>query len=153
MAGKDYSGTPLWKKLGLKPELRLFVASAPYPPVGANLGQLLDEYPPVRHPRDGDIHLFFSTERSRLEATFSALASVLKPDGGLWIAWPKKASKINSELGNDLTFETVQAIGLNAGLVDNKSCSIDEDWQALRFVVRKEDRAAWPAALKRPTKG
>jgi hypothetical protein len=60
----------------------------------------------------------------------------LSHSGGLWVAWPKKASRIHS----DLSFEEVQSIGLEAGLVDNKSCSIDEDWQALRFVNRREDR-------------
>jgi hypothetical protein len=57
------------------------------------------------------------------------------PDG-LWIAWPKKTAKV----AGDLDFETVQEIGLTHGLVDNKSCSIDESWQALRFVYRIEDR-------------
>jgi hypothetical protein len=55
---------------------------------------------------------------------------------GLWIAWPKKASKLET----DLDFATVQKIGLDAGLVDNKSAAIDERWQALRFVIRVEDR-------------
>ncbi len=61
---------------------------------------------------------------------------MLTTAGGLWAAWPKKSSKIP----NDLSFETVQGIGLAAGLVDNKSCAIDSDWQALRFVYRKRDR-------------
>jgi hypothetical protein len=55
---------------------------------------------------------------------------------GLWVAWPKKAARIES----DLDFETVQRIGLDAGLVDNKSAAIDEQWQALRFVYRLQDR-------------
>jgi hypothetical protein len=62
--------------------------------------------------------------------------ATLTPAGGLWVSWPKKASAIRS----DLTFEAVQRIGLDAGLVDNKSCSIDGDWQALRFVFRLNDR-------------
>jgi hypothetical protein len=134
----------------LKPGLRFFVSSAPYPPVGAIIHELFDEFPPVARPNGADVHLFFSTSRERLRVHF-ALARLLPPDGGFWVAWPKKASKLNAELKNDLSFEDVQRIGLDAGLVDNKSCSIDADWQALRFVVRKEDRADWPAALRNPT--
>ena len=66
----------------------------------------------------------------------------------MWVAWPKKYSAIES----DLSFEIVQRVGLDSGLVDNKSASIDADWQGLRFVVRKEDRPAWPIVLKRPTR-
>ena len=69
-----------------------------------------------------------------LERRFEALKATLDPADGLWIAWPKKAAQIEG----DLTFETVQEIGLAHGLVDNKSCSIDERWQALRFVYRLE---------------
>jgi hypothetical protein len=137
MRHKDYSGTPLPKKLGLKEGKRLVVSSAPYPPVRADIGGLLEEFPPVSHPRDADVQLFFTTSQRKLESYFPKMAAVLPPDGGLWIAWPKQTSSLNSELGNDLTFEIVQRIGLDAGLVDNKSCSIDEDWQALRFVIRR----------------
>lgn len=150
MPEKDYSGTPLWKKLGLRSGLRFFVSSAPYPPVGAKIGSVLEEFPPVARPNEADVHLFFTTSGERLRKHM-ALARLLPADGGFWVAWPKKSSKLNAELQNDLTFEDVQRIGLDAGLVDNKSCSIDADWQALRFVVRKEDRADWPAALRPPT--
>ena len=64
------------------------------------------------------------------------MKETLSPADGLWIAWPKKASKLET----DLTFEAVQQVGLDAGLVDNKSCAIDEDWQAVRFVYRLTDR-------------
>ena len=80
--------------------------------------------------------VFFTTSRDDLERRFAALRATLDPADGLWIAWPKKAAKIET----DLTFEVVQEIGLAHGLVDNKSCSIDESWQALRFVYRLEDR-------------
>lgn len=104
MAGKDYSTTPLGKKLGAKPGLEVLV--------------------------------FFTTSRKELERRFPALKKTLAPADGLWIAWPKKASK----LGTDLDFPAVQEIGLAAGLIDNKSAAIDGDWQAVRFVYRKEDR-------------
>ena len=104
MAGKDYSGTPLAKKLGAKP--------------GAG------------------VVVFFTTSRTDLERRFAGLKATLDPADGLWVAWPKRAAKIE----NDLSFEAVQEIGLAAGLVDNKSASIDESWQALRFVYRLQDR-------------
>ena len=104
MAHKDYSATPLSRKLGAKP--------------GAG------------------VVVFFTTDRSQLERRFATLKAALDPADGLWIAWPKKASKI----ATDLTFEDVQRIGLGAGLVDNKSAAIDDDWQAVRFVYRVADR-------------
>jgi hypothetical protein len=104
VAGKDYSGTPLSKKLGAKP--------------GA------------------EVVVFFTTRRSELELRLASLKATLAPADGLWIAWPKKASNLET----DLDFDTVQSAGLAAGLVDNKSCSIDTDWQALRFVYRLADR-------------
>jgi hypothetical protein len=80
--------------------------------------------------------VFFTSSRQDLDRRFEGLKATLDPADGLWIAWPKKAAKIEG----DLTFESVQEIGLAHGLVDNKSCSIDERWQALRFVHRLEDR-------------
>jgi hypothetical protein len=80
--------------------------------------------------------VFFSTSREELAQRFPALKGTLAPTDGLWIAWPKKAAKLDT----DLDFDAVQRIGLDAGLVDNKSASIDERWQALRFVYRLEDR-------------
>jgi len=81
--------------------------------------------------------VFFTARRSELEARLPALKATLGPADGLWIAWPKKAAKLDT----DLDFEAVQGAGLAAGLVDNKSCSIDESWQALRFVYRLSDRS------------
>jgi hypothetical protein len=78
----------------------------------------------------------FTAWRADLERRFPQLKATLEPADGLWVAWPKRAAK----LAGDLTFEAVQEIGLAHGLVDNKSASIDESWQALRFVYRLEDR-------------
>jgi len=83
-----------------------------------------------------EVVVFFTTRRSELERRFAALKKTLEPADGLWIAWPKKASKLDT----DLDFGAVQEIGLAAGLVDNKSAAIDEEWQAVRFVYRKSDR-------------
>jgi hypothetical protein len=84
-----------------------------------------------------EVLLFFTTSRAELKRRFGALKKTLAPADGLWIAWPKKASKIET----DLDFPTVQETGLAAGLVDNKSAAIDGEWQAVRFVYRKKDRA------------
>ena len=80
--------------------------------------------------------VYFTTSRAELERRFEALKATLDPADGLWIAWPKKASTLET----DLDFPAVQEIGLAAGLVGNKSAAIDGDWQAVRFVYRKEDR-------------
>jgi hypothetical protein len=80
--------------------------------------------------------VFFTTSREDLARRFEVLKETLDPADGLWVAWPKKKASIES----DLSFEDVQRIGLGHGLVDNKSCSIDESWQALRFVYRLADR-------------
>jgi hypothetical protein len=104
MADKDYSTTPLGRKLGAQPGV--------------------------------DVLVFFTTSRAELERRFPPLKKTLAPADGLWIAWPKKASQVET----DLDFPTVQEIGLAAGLVDNKSAAIDGDWQAVRFVYRREDR-------------
>jgi hypothetical protein len=83
-----------------------------------------------------DVVVYLTTSRAELERRFEALKATLAPADGLWIAWPKKAAKLDT----DLDFDTVQQTGLAHGLVDNKSCSIDERWQALRFVYRLADR-------------
>lgn len=133
---KDYSGTPLPKKLGVKEGSRVLVVGAPKGfalrplPTGADLATR------ARGPLD--VVLFFVTRRSELARRLRALASALDPAGRLWVAWPKKAAKVQT----DLAFEVVQEIGLDAGLVDNKSASIDEVFQGLQFVYRLRDRPA-----------
>jgi len=145
---KDYSGTPLPKKLGIKEGHAVAIVS---PPPGFR--KVLGLLPPgteVRQRARGplDVVVLFARRQSDLQRRFGTLARILDPAGGVWVAWPKKSSDID----NDLSFEVVQRVGLEAGLVDNKSASLDADWQALRFVVRKEDRAGWPIVLKRPTR-
>jgi hypothetical protein len=97
---------------------------------GTPLAQKLGAKPGAR------VVIFLTTSRVDLEGRFGALKETLDPADGLWIAWPKKAARIDT----DLTFDAVQKIGLAHGLVDNKSCAIDESWQALRFVYRLKDR-------------
>jgi hypothetical protein len=83
-----------------------------------------------------EVVVLFTTTRAELERRFAGLMDTLARADGLWVAWPKKTSK----LATDLTFDSVQSVGLAAGLVDNKSCAIDQDWQAVRFVRRLTDR-------------
>jgi hypothetical protein len=83
-----------------------------------------------------EVVVFFTTSLAELERRFAPLRDTIADADGLWVAWPKKAANIDT----DLTFEAVQQVGLDAGLVDNKSCAIDEGWQALRFVRRVRDR-------------
>ena len=85
---------------------------------------------------DTGVLVFFTTSAADLERRFAALRDTLDPADGLWVAYPKKASKIPS----DLSFESVQRIGLDGGLVDNKSVAIDDAWTAVRFVRRLQDR-------------
>ncbi len=137
-AHKDYSGTPLPKKLGIREGARVLVAGAPPEGFDDTLGAL-----PTGVQRLGragttmDVVLVFVTEERDLRSRFSKLAAGLDPAGRLWVAWPKKASSVPS----DLDFDTVQRIGLDAELVDNKSASITEEFQGLQFVYRLKDRS------------
>jgi len=130
---RDYSGTPLSRKLGIREGSRLFVAGAP----DGFLETLGPDAAPVPDGRGPlDVVLLFTASRAELEARFTKLARELAPAGGLWVAYPKKASGVPT----DLTFQDVQEIGLDAGLVDNKSCAIDDVWSGVRFVIRLRDR-------------
>jgi hypothetical protein len=140
VAEKDYSGTPLSQKLGIRAGAEVAIVGSPRGFREA-LAPLADGVRVHSRPRgELDLIVFFTSQHSELIRRFPALVATLTPAGGLWVAWPKKASSIES----DLTFEDVQRVGLEAGLVDNKSCSIDEDWQALRFVYRLKDRPRVP---------
>lgn len=134
-----YSGTPLARKLGIRPGHRVGTFGAP---AGfTDLVELPDDARFVRSPRTPcQVLVIFATDESRLEARFGAAMTALPADGGLWVAWPKKSSVLMTSL----TFDTVQQHGLDAGLVDNKVCAIDDDWSGLRFVVRTDDRPEWP---------
>ena len=135
MPDKDYSATPLWKKLGISDGGSVAIVRAP--------GDVTIPIPPgaqlLKTPRKGtDVIVVFETRLGRLEQAVGSLKPKLAPAGGLWVAYPKKSSAI----ATDLTFEDVQRAGLDAGLVDNKSCAIDENWSGVRFVYRLKDRPA-----------
>jgi hypothetical protein len=136
MAG--YSGTPLPKKLGIKPGHLVALVEAPEG-FGATLGDL-----PVttrvssaaRSKGPFDVIVLFVKSRARLEKHFDDLAAKLDPAGGLWIAWQKKASGAATDVGE----HDVRTLALARGLVDNKVCAIDDTWSGLRVVYRLKDR-------------
>ena len=135
---KDYSGTPLWRKLGIREGSRVLLVNAP-----SGLRDALQPLPggaiiASRAGRDLDVIVVFATEFEDLAARFGRLKPSLAMDGRLWVAWPKKASKVPTDIG----FADAHGLGLDAGLVDNKSASIDDVFQGLQFVYRKADRPA-----------
>jgi hypothetical protein len=136
MAG--YSGTPLPQKLGLKPGARFGLVNPPAD-FGRTLGALpLDVVPKpvVAGKAQFDVIVFFAATMTDVTRRMPTLKARLDPAGGLWMAWPKKASGMPT----DVSENAVRAIGLAAGLVDNKVCAIDETWSGLRFVFRLADR-------------
>jgi len=128
-----YSGTPLPKKLGIKPGHRLALLGAPDGfelelPEGVQLKR--------RAAGKADVILSFHTSRGELERRLPALRALMEPAAGLWIAWPKRASKVPT----DITEDVLREIALPTGLVDNKVCAVDETWSGLRLVIRRERR-------------
>ena len=134
MAG--YSKRSLANKLGLKAGQTLYFANPPEN-YNATLGDLPADINQLDH-LDGplDFIQFFSKSRAELEAEFSGLKQALASDGMLWISWPKKASKVKTDLDENL----VREIGLQNGLVDVKVCAVDDVWSGLKFVYRVKDR-------------
>jgi hypothetical protein len=134
MAG--YSGRSLPKKLGIKESQRIAFINAPEL-FARELGELPKDVEIVKKPvAPLDLIVCFVRNEKELLSNFEKLAAKLASAGMLWIAWPKKASGVST----DLTEQVVQRIGLEAGLVDTKVCAIDEIWSGLRFVIRLKDR-------------
>ena len=135
MAG--YSGTPLSKKLGIKPGSRRRSVRAPagFERAPRPVARTAFGCARKRAPRQ-DVVLFFATRIAELERRFDGLAHAVAPTGGLWIAWPKRTSNV----ATDLREGVVREIGLAHGLVDNKVCAVDDMWSGLRFVYRVKDR-------------
>jgi hypothetical protein len=135
-ASAGYSGAPLPRKLGIKPEGRVALVGAP-----DGFERTLGELPggATTHRRlQGrfDVIVAFLTGAAELERRLPALRRALTDAGGLWIAWPKRSSGVATDLGDGV----VRELGLAAGLVDNKVCAIDQTWSGLRFVYRLADR-------------
>lgn len=131
-----YSGTPLPKKLGIKPGHRIRFVDAPAG-FAHTLGELPEEVQMVSGDGDRlDLVLCFTASADALRARFDGLARSLVPAGMLWIAWPKRASKVPTNLTEDV----VRAIALERGMVDVKVCAIDATWSGLKLVYRLADR-------------
>ena len=132
MAG--YSGTPLHRKLGIVPESRVLLDGAPS---GFDL-DVPDGVRLSRRPGSGpyDVILCFCPDRARLVRRWPALHPLTTPAGALWIAWPKRASKVATDMSDNV----IREIALPTGLVDNKVCAIDQTWTGLRLVIRRELR-------------
>ena len=135
MAG--YSGTPLPKKLGLKPEFRVAFFQLP----GDAKTELKEDLSKCRLVKDGsseqlDFAMIFVKSQADMKEQFPKFARRLAPAGMLWVSWPKKASGIVTDLGEN----DVMKIGLAAGLVDVKVCAVNEVWSGLKFVIRVKDR-------------
>jgi hypothetical protein len=133
MSTTGYSGTPLPKKLGIKPGHRLALLGAP-----DEFELELPDGVSVRRRAGGkaDVILSFHVSRTELERRLPALRAMMQPAAGLWIAWPKRASKMET----DITEDVLREIALPTGLVDNKVCAVDERWSGLRLVIRREHR-------------
>ena len=132
-----YSGTPLPKKLGIKPGMSMAVLNAPTK-LDAVLGEL-----PDRVAMSSRLHghhalvLIFVTRQVDFAACISTLTTAIAPDGMIWVAWPKRASKIETDMTEDIIREIVLP---TTGLVDVKVCSIDHVWSGLKLVIRKKLR-------------
>ncbi len=131
-----YSGTPLPKKLGIRPGDDVVFVNAP-PDLPQALGPLPDGVRVKQVARGPlDVAVLFVTRRADLERRLGRLQDVVVTAGGLWVAWPKRASGV----ATDMTEDVVREVGLPTGWVDNKVCAIDSTWSGLRLVRRREHR-------------
>jgi hypothetical protein len=142
MAG--YSGTPLAQKLGIKPGSNVFVDGAPKAyeqllapmPADVNVQSSVDSSTDIVH--------LFSTSKAKLASTLKRSLQHLRQDAALWVSWPKKASKVPT----DITEDTIRELALPLGLVDIKVCAVDEIWSGLKLVIRKENRSGNSGDIK-----
>ena len=135
-AATGYSGTPLARKLGIKEGTRLLSLNAP-----ADYGDFLGRLPPgaVMTRRGGvgvDIVHLFANRSAELRRHLSTLRRLLRPDAAIWVSWPKRASKVPT----DITEDVIREVALPMGLVDIKVCAVTDVWSGLKLVVRKELR-------------
>ena len=129
-----YSGTPLPKKLGIREGSRVAILNGP-----GDFTTALGDLPArvsmrARAGSEADVIVLFATKFSKLRAEFSKAMKMMPADGGmLWVAWPKKAAKMDTDLDENL----IRDFGLAQGVVDTKVCAIDEKWSGLRFSRRR----------------
>ena len=138
MAG--YSGTPLWKKLGYKAGVSVYVEGEP-----SNYISLLTLPADVvvtwlpRAKSDMEFVHLFATSASQLKSKLESVRKRIVPGGVIWVSWPKKSSGVTS----DITEDTIRDLALPMGLVDVKVCAVDEVWSGLKLVIRRTERTAW----------
>ena len=129
-----YSGTPLAKKLSLKASKTVWFHAMPAS-VREEIGDLALTERPAPEPGLDAAHIF-TTSRAEMEALLTQLRTLIAPSGFVWVSWPKKASKVPT----DITEDTIRAVCLPMGWVDVKVCAVDEIWSALKLMIRKELR-------------
>ncbi len=136
--GAGYSGTPLPRKLGIGEgdEVALIGAPERFEDTLGELPDVASLHTDLADDARYDVILAFVTQRSELEAELPRLRARMAPACGLWIAWPKRASRVPT----DMSDQVVRDVALPTGLVDNKVCAIDDTWSGLRLVIRREDR-------------
>jgi hypothetical protein len=131
-----YSGTPLAQKLGFAPGMRVWFHGMPdsvrdeIDPDGLNIDEQLAASAGLQAA-----HIFITT-RADLERQVQALRTLIAPNGFIWVSWPKKAAKVET----DVTEDTIREVALPTGLVDVKVCAVDETWSGLKLMIRKELR-------------
>lgn len=131
-----YSGTPLYKKLGIKPGFRVLTLGAPTH-FAETLGPLPEQVQLLSRARNPvEITVVFARNATDLRQRFARAKALIPRDGSIWVCWPKKSAGIKT----DLSFDMVQRHGLDQGLVDNKVCAVSETFSGLRFVYRLKDR-------------
>jgi DUF3052 family protein len=136
MAG--YSGTPLFQKLGIKPDTTVLVINPPN-----NYRKLLGQLPSRAHlidhaPIAVDFVHLFTARREQLQTELNRLRKKLSDTGTIWVSWPKKSAG----LPTDVTEDTIREVALPLGLVDTKVCAVDEIWSGLKLMVRRENRSS-----------
>lgn len=136
MKPAGYSGTPLARKLGISQGAKVFAKNAP-----DNYARLLEPVPPdvtfqTRLSKDTDVIHVFNDRKASLKAELEALRTSIRSDAAVWVSWPKKTSKVPT----DITEDTIRELALPLGFVDVKVCAVSEVWSGLKLVIRKELR-------------
>ncbi len=135
---RGYSGIPLPKKLGIREGMTVGLFNLPNY-FDFDLGDLSDGVEVHRAEQPADVYLIFANSAVEAERGFNRAMTMLPPNGSIWIAWPKKSSRVATEIREN----TLRDLFLGTGMVDDKVCAIDDTWSGLRFVVRKEIRDDW----------
>jgi hypothetical protein len=133
--GAGYSGTPLAKKLGFGDGVSVYAVGMPAS-VKAEINQTAKPKFAAKPAKGQAAAHIFATQAKALEAELKKLRTRIAPDGQVWVSWPKKAAKVET----DITEDTIRAIALPMGYVDVKVCAVDETWSGLKLVIRKSER-------------